>query len=228
MKKYLVILLAFLASMVLSGIAAAEEEVTVCGPECYANSIIQTDKQLIDNVETCPNVPIIFNEGISAAVTVTPADPYVEVAPDLFYKVGFSRTVQNMDQTISNIVNPGGLTANKAMQASWMENQGDKEFNPDALVDGGHQWDYEASKIRQNTVQLIDDVNFGQEQEDNPMAVFNADSKLAIISDNIDDLIVDTLSASSETSDTNGAAGSYSNNAVIDAYIRDYAEKMQS
>lgn len=185
--------------------------------ECNVNSITQDDVQVIKNVHVAATDPIIFNEGVSAAVTVTPA--YAKVT-DNYYKAGFSKTEQSMTQVIDGLgqgltAGVPGLFANKASQASWIENQGGKEKN----LETGY-WDYEGALVRQDTVQKILDITEypGTTYKNGPEGIFNGDSKLAVISDNLLKL-EGTVSVTAKSTDTAESSTEIKNNANVDANV---------
>lgn len=230
MKKYLVALAVMLISI---GFISAVSAVPYVPPDvptpptdgttcidCWQNSIVQKDIQKVQDVEICPNSPLIFNEGMTAAVTVTPETPFQVTTDGRYVKVGFSKVEQGMRQEIGKLINPGGMTANKAMQASWVENQGAKEYNPDTAA-----WDYEGAYIRQKTFQLVYNVDYGYSQNPNYVAIFNADNKLAVLSDNLNTLSK-TVGVSSTASDSASSTGRYSNNVDIDANIYSHVNAM--
>jgi hypothetical protein len=228
MKKFLVALSVMLISIgfILAG-SAFDPLVIPTKPadqatciDCFANSITQKNLQLVEDAEICPNSPMIFNEGQSAAVTITPTNTYVVDANGQYVKVGFSKIEQTMTQEINKLVNPGGMTANKAQQAAWVENQGAKEYNPDTL-----KWDYEGAYIRQNTFQQIYNIDYGYTEKTNTNAIFNADNKLAVLTDNLD-VLAKEVGITSTTDNTATSKGTYSNNAEIDAKINSYVAAM--
>jgi hypothetical protein len=123
-----------------------------------------------------------------------------------------------MVQTISTMEYQHGLMANKASQAAWTQNQGGKEFNHDT-----NKWDFEGSLIRQDTLQEITNiVAWGQDEawDMNPgeQAIFNADSKLAVIGNDLENLMK-TVGITSTTNNDQEAIGTYDNSVSVEADI---------
>jgi hypothetical protein len=217
MLKYLTILLVLLA---MGGRGTAQ---TPCA-ECYPNIITQTDTQTIQDVRLGspsaddPNVDTVAvgNEGLSAAVIVTPAsvDP---VGTSMYSKTGFARIDQAMTQTISGLgsatITPGdprsgakGITWNKAIQAAWIVNQGQKE-NDTGI------WEKEGAYIAQTTTQNIMNV-FDYDGRESAK-VLNVDNKLAMIVDDVKAIVNLTANANSQASDDQASYGTIENDVNI-------------
>lgn len=220
MWKYLTALLVLLS---VGGLAVAE--IPVC-TNCYANIITQTDTQTIENVMLGYSTELdgdvdtvaVGNEALSAAVIVVPnsTDP---ADGSMYSKVGFARIDQTVDQTISNL-GPGsensmmegakGITWNKAIQAAWIVNQGQKE---NETIDGEATWVKEGAYIAQSTNQTIDNIIDYDSRE--AAKVLNVDNKLAMIVDDAEAVIRLAASADSDTTDSQASAGSIENDVNI-------------
>jgi hypothetical protein len=216
MWKYLIALVAMLAV----GTAGACD-IKGC-VDCYANIIEQTDTQTVKDVtfgttvttgyggyggggSTTNKDPSATNEAISSAVIVTAA-PGTERGKDgMFIDVAFGKIVQTMDQTIGSgdtALKCGDVALNKAAQAAWMQDQGRKE-KEQSSGSGGYggysssaQYEIEAGLITQDTKQIIKNVNYDGAGK---TTVKNVDSKLAIMTDTLEDLLV-TIESGSKTS----------------------------
>jgi hypothetical protein len=215
MWKYLTTLLVLLA---MGGLASAQ----VC-VDCYANIITQTDTQTIDTVrlglssseDGHTDTVAVGNEGLSAAVIVTPAsvDP---VNNSMYSKTGFARIDQAMTQTISGLGSKDptqgegakGITWNKAIQAAWIVNQGQKERN---LTSG--RWEKEGAYISQSTTQNIRNIYDYDGRE--KAKVLNVDNKLAMIVDDINRIVNLTANANTQASDDQASYGTIENDVNI-------------
>ena len=187
--------------------------------DCWANQIIQHDTQTIENVVIGAGNPEdvgIGNEGLSAAVIVTPKAGDIN---GLFVSAPFGKIEQTMVQSISNLGTPGcasvtgakGLTWNKAIQAAWMTNQGQKELE----VDGnGLKLAKEGALISQTTLQTTRNIVDYDSRED--AKILNLDNKLAMIVDDLNAVIEITASASSSADDTQSSTGTITNGVDID------------
>jgi len=217
MWKYLTTLLVLLA---MGGLGAAQLPLPEC-TECYANIITQTDTQTIEDVrlglssadDGNIDTVAVGNEGLSAAVIVTPAS--VDAAEDSMYsKTGFARIDQAMTQTISGLgsLDPSqgegakGITWNKAIQAAWIVNQGQKELENGV-------WEKEGAYIAQTTTQTIRNVYDYDSRE--KAKVLNVDNKLAMIVDDINRIVNLTASANTQASDDQASYGTIENDVNI-------------
>jgi hypothetical protein len=221
MLKYFVALVVLLTV----GVAGALDVCT----DCYANIITQVDTQTIEDVkigmadqELNPledNVAI-GNEGLSAAIIVTPATK--EAEEDGTFKVaGFARIDQKMDQKISGLgidseATPAGegakgVTWNKAIQSAWIANQGLKERELDE--EGNEVWVKEGAYISQSTTQLTKNIYDYDSREG--AKVLNLDNKLAMIVDDLERVINLTASADAETTDSQSSIGDIENNVEV-------------
>ncbi len=201
MLKYLA------AFMLLLTIGVVGAQVPVC-TDCYANVITQKDTQTVEDVRvgistTGEQKVGIGNEGISAAIIVT---PQAQDAADgsVFRVAPFARIDQEMNQKISGLGSAAfedgegakGLTWNKAIQGAWIANQGLKELEGE---EGSLIWLKEGSYISQLTNQNILDVyDYNCHDE---AKVLNVDNKLAMIVDNLNAVIELTASANAKTID---------------------------
>jgi hypothetical protein len=218
MWKYLTTLLVLLA---MGGLSVAQPAPACV--ECYANIITQTDTQTIQDVrlglssadDGNVDTVAVGNEGLSAAVIVTPmsVDP---VNNSMYSKTGFARIDQTMTQTIKGLGSTDptagegakGITWNKAIQAAWIVNQGQKEKN---LTSG--QWEKEGAYIAQTTTQSIQNVYDYDSRE--KAKVLNVDNKLAMIVDDINRIVNLTASANSKASDDQASYGTIENDVNI-------------
>jgi hypothetical protein len=216
MWKYLTTLLVLLT---MGGLGAAQ--VSEC-TDCYSNIITQIDTQVIDTVRLGLGSPndlgedvdtvAVVNEGLSAAVIVTPEsiDP---INNSMYSQTGFARIDQDMYQSISNLgsanISDGegakGVTWNKALQAAWIVNQGQKELNLTSKV-----WEKEGAYIAQSTTQIIDNVYDYDSREAGK--VMNVDNKLAMIVDDLETIVNLTAKATSVSSDSQASSGNITNN----------------
>ena len=217
MWKYLTILLVFLA---MGGLALAQPPCV----NCYANIITQTDTQTIEDVrlglssadDGNVDTVAVGNEGLSAAIIVTPTsvDP---VNNSMYSKTGFARIDQAMTQTISGLgtatITPGdprsgakGITWNKAIQAAWIVNQGQKELENGV-------WEKEGAYISQSTTQNI--MNIYDYDGREAAKVLNVDNKLAMIVDDINRIVNLTASANTQSSDDQASYGTIENDVNI-------------
>jgi hypothetical protein len=189
--------------------------------DCYANIITQIDTQTIEDVrlglssadDGNIDTVAVGNEGLSAAVIVTPAsvDP---AAGSMYSKTGFARIDQAMDQTISGLGSRDptqgegakGITWNKAIQAAWIVNQGQKEWD-------GTEWVKEGAYIAQTTTQTIRNVYDYDSRE--KAKVLNVDNKLAMIVDDINRIVNLTASANTQASDDQASYGTIENDVNI-------------
>jgi hypothetical protein len=222
MWKYLAALLVVLLAM--GGIVAAQ--VPGC-TDCNANIITQSDTQTIDTVRlalTDPFLPVstvaVGNEGLSAGIIVTQAPVNPTTEDQFFVPAPFARIDQRMDQQLSNLgsVNPDlgdgakGITWNKAIQAAWVANQGLKEFNGEAAVEGA-EYAKEGTYIGQTTNQLTDNV---YDYDSREMAkVLNVDNKLAMIVDDMNKIIDLSANANSAASDSQSSTGVITNSVDV-------------
>jgi hypothetical protein len=223
MWKYLTALLVLLA---MGGLGAAQTVPLMECTDCYSNIITQIDTQTIQDVrlglssDQDGNIDTVAvgNEGLSAAVIVTPesTDP---AEGSMYSKSGFARIDQSMDQTISGLGSTDptagegakGITWNKAIQAAWILNQGQKELDVDE--EGNLYWAKEGSYIGQSTTQLIDNIYDYDSRE--KAKVLNVDNKLAMIVDDAEAMISLFASADSAASDTQSSDGTITNNVDI-------------
>jgi len=223
MWKYLAALVLLLTMGVVSA------QVPVC-TECYANIITQTDTQTIDNVKigSADELDLdndrvgVGNEGLSAAIIVTPA-PKDAVNNSVFKVAGFARIDQVMNQRISGIGEldgPGegakGLTWNKAIQAAWIANQGLKEQE---TKDGNLVWVKEGAYIGQTTNQITNNIYDYDCREE--AKILNVDNKLAMIVDDLQIVINLTATADSATTDSQESSGSVVNDVNITVAAKD-------
>jgi len=217
MWKYLTTLLVLLA---MGGLGAAQLPLPEC-TDCYANIITQTDTQTIQDVrlglssadDGNIDTVAVGNEGLSAAVIVTPAsvDP---TETSMYSKTGFARIDQAMTQTIDGLgsLDPSqgegakGITWNKAIQAAWIVNQGQKEWD-------GTEWVKEGAYIAQTTTQTINNIYDYDSRE--KAKVLNVDNKLAMIVDDINRIVNLTASANTQASDDQASYGTIENDVNI-------------
>lgn len=225
MWKYLAALMLLLTMGVVSA------DVPVC-VDCYANIITQTDNQLIENVKIgvadeldLENDRVgVGNEGLSAAIIVTPA-PKDAANGSVFRVAGFARIDQVMNQKISGLgtTEPAlgeegakGLTWNKAIQAAWIANQGLKELEE---VDGELVWVKEGAYIGQTTNQTSQRIYDYDSREE--AKILNVDNKLAMIVDDLQTVINITATADSATTDSQESTGSVINDVNITVAAKD-------
>jgi len=195
MKKILVALLVLLA---LGGMALAHNDPpytppptptptpldTPGCPDCWANEIVQTDYQRIATSDIDCTVDNVYNEGASAAVIITPASALIVEGIKVDSR---ARIEQTMTQTLDDIELGNGVNTvyNTAVQAAWVQNQGRKELFPPT---GSPQaWYVEGARVAQTTTQAVYDmdINVGS---DGVVSVYNADNKLAVITDQLSNL----------------------------------------
>lgn len=184
--------------------------------DCWANQIIQHDTQTIENVALASGDSddvTIGNEGLSAAVIVTPV---AGSTTGIFTPAPFGKIEQKMEQTISNLGDgcgkgAKGLTWNKAIQAAWMTNQGLKELDP---ATGGFKLVKEGALISQTTLQTTKNIRDYDSRED--AKILNLDNKLAMIVDDLKAVIDITASTSSSADDTQSSTGTIENEVDID------------
>lgn len=222
MWKSIVALMALLVIGVTGALACpdegCEEPVSSDGDciDCWANQIIQHDTQTIENVALASGDSddvTIGNEGLSAAVIVTPA---VGSTTGLFTSAPFGKIEQTMVQSISNLggdcgKGAKGITWNKAIQAAWMTNQGLKELDP---TTGGLKLVKEGALISQTTLQTTKNIKDYDSRED--AKILNLDNKLAMIVDDLNAVIDITAEASSSADDTQSSTGTIENEVDID------------
>jgi hypothetical protein len=221
MWKYLAALLVVLLS--LGGLVAAQAPATAAKDcaDCYANIITQKDTQTIQDIKLGTSGDIdnvaIGNEGLSAAIIVTQA-PEQPAADAMFVPAPFARIDQVMDQSISKIgpddptIGEGakGITWNKAIQAAWVLNQGNKELE---TVNGVPTYVKEGSYISQSTTQLTNNVFDYASREG--AKVLNVDNKLAMIVDDMNAIINLQAAANSEAADSQSSAGTITNSVDV-------------
>ncbi len=224
MWKYLVALLVILFSM--GGLVTAQ--IPNCA-DCYANIVTQNDIQTIDTVRLAGEVftnegldtrVAVGNEGLSAGIIVTQAPVNPATEDQLFVSAPFARIDQYMNQKVSNLGTSGeterdgakGIVWNKAIQASWVANQGVKEFEGEVGTEGA-EYVKEGSYVSQSTTQLTDNVYDFDSKENGK--VLNVDNKLAMIVDNLNSIISLTANADSEAHDTQTSTGAIDNNVNI-------------
>ena len=214
--------------MLLLTIGVVSADVPVC-VDCYANIITQTDTQIIENVkigmadqDNLDNEKVgVGNEGLSAAIIVTPA--YKDAVNDSVFKVaGFARIDQVMNQKISGLggeIEEGakGLTWNKAIQAAWIANQGLKELETDE--EGKMVWAKEGAYIGQTTDQTSQNIYDYDCREE--AKILNVDNKLAMIVDDLQTVINITASADSATTDSMESSGKLTNDVNITVAAKD-------
>lgn len=185
--------------------------------DCWANQIIQHDTQTIENVKLAiggGDDVTIGNEGLSAAVIVTPEAG--STVGGLFTPAPFGKIEQKMVQSISDLgdgcgTGAKGITWNKAIQAAWMTNQGLKEMDP---TTGGFKLVKEGALISQTTLQTTKNIKDYDSRED--AKILNLDNKLAMIVDDLNAVIEITASASSSADDTQSSTGTIENEVDID------------
>ena len=183
--------------------------------DCWANQIIQHDTQTIENVKLAiggGDDVGIGNEGLSAAVIVTPAAG--STVGGLFTPAPFGKIEQKMVQSISDLgegcgTGAKGLTWNKAIQAAWMTNQGLKEAEGYPLT-----LKKEGALISQTTLQTTKNIMDYDSRED--AKILNLDNKLAMIVDDLNAVIKITAEASSSAKDTQSSTGTITNDVDID------------
>jgi hypothetical protein len=223
MWKYLAALLVVLLSLGGFGLVAAQPVVPAECTDCYANIITQNDKQTIQDVRLGLEGPdnketvAVGNEGLSAAIIITkpPVEPAAGV---MFVPAPFARIDQSMTQTLSKIgpddttVGEGakGITWNKAIQAAWVLNQGNKELE---TVNGVPTYVKEGSYISQSTTQLTNNVFDYASREG--AKVLNVDNKLAMIVDDMNAIINLQAAANSQASDSQSSTGKITNNVDV-------------
>jgi len=220
MWKYLAAL--FVVLLAMGGIVSAQVPGCV---DCNANIITQQDTQRIDTVRlalTDPFLPVntvaVGNEGLSAAIIVTKAPVNPETDDQLFVSAPFSRIDQKMDQTLSNLgsLNPDmgdgakGITWNKAIQAAWVANQGNKELEN---LEDGPTYVKEGSYIGQTTTQLTNNVYDYDSRE--KAKVLNVDNKLAMIVDDVQRIIDLSANADSASTDSQSSTGDITNSVDV-------------
>jgi len=222
MWKSIVALMALLVIGVTGALACpdegCEEPVSSDGDciDCWANQIIQHDTQTIENVKLAiggGDDVTIGNEGLSAAVIVTPE---VGSTTGLFTSAPFGKIEQKMVQSISDLgdgcgTGAKGITWNKAIQAAWMTNQGQKELDP---ATGGFKLVKEGALISQTTLQTTKNIKDYDSRED--AKILNLDNKLAMIVDDLNAVIEITAKASSSADDTQSSTGTIENEVDID------------
>jgi hypothetical protein len=212
MWKYLAALLVVLLS--LGGLVTAQAPKDCA--DCYANMVLQTDTQTVDNVRLAlgGGSVAVGNEGLSAGIIVTKA-PVEPNAGDMFVPAPFARIDQTMTQTVSNLGNldvqdPGmgakGITWNKAIQAAWIANQGVKELENGTYVKEG-------THITQSTTQLTDNV-FDYDSREGAK-VLNVDNKLAMVVDDMNAVLNLTAGANSGASNSESATGVIKDNSTV-------------
>ncbi len=225
MWKYFVTLAVLLS---VGGLSMAAEECT----DCYANVIEQNDYQTIKNVKIGSDPTIdtvaVGNEGLSSAIIITANATEAFGTDDMFVKAPFAKISQYMNQTIDtlgsadHIVNgelvaggegAKGITWNKAIQAAWVSKQGLKENNSEGV------YEKEGSLINQSTTQLTYNVYDYDTRE--AAKVLNVDNKLAMIVDNLTEIINISAKAASETSDNASSYGSIINEVDLNVSARD-------
>jgi len=222
MWRYLVAVLVLLLSM--GGLVSAQGECT----DCYANIVVQDDVQIVQNVRLADEVfdndvldtqVAVGNEGLTAGIIVAAAPVEPTDANTMFATAPFARIDQGMIQTVSNLGTPGdtgrdgakGITWNKAIQAAWVANQGAKEIEFENMVPMSIS--KEGAYVSQLTVQRINNIYDYDSKE--ASKVLNVDNKLAMIVDNLANVIDLTAKASSEASDSQSSAGSVVNSVDI-------------
>jgi hypothetical protein len=205
MWKYLATLLVLLA---IGGLGAAQD----CA-DCYSNMITITNTQIIENVVLGFSSDIdtlaVGNELMSIAVIVTP--PSVDSVDEdgINSQTGFARIDQTTTQTISGLgsidlnKSAKGITWNKAMQAAWIVNQGQKELELDE--NGNQVWVKEGAYIAQTTNQTIRNVYDYADREG--AKILNVDSKLAMIVDDLNRIVNLTADATTQTTDGKSSDG---------------------
>jgi hypothetical protein len=217
MWKYLAALLVVLLS--LGGLVTAQAPKDCA--DCYANMVLQTDTQTVDNVRLAlgGGSVAVGNEGLSAGIIVTQA-PVQPTLGDMFIPAPFARIDQTMTQTISNLGNlnvqdPGsgakGITWNKAIQAAWIANQGVKELETDA--NGQPTYVKEGTRISQSTTQLTDNV-FDYDSREGAK-VLNVDNKLAMVVDDMNAVLDLTANADSSASTSQSSKGNITNSVMV-------------
>jgi hypothetical protein len=206
MWKYLAALLVVLLS--LGGLVTAQP--THCA-DCYANMILQSDTQTVDNVRLAlgGGSVAVGNEGLSAGIIVTQA-PDTTLTGDVdnfFVPAPFARIDQTMTQTVSNIGNldlvndptrtgAKGITWNKAIQAAWLANQGVKEYQGE-VPDEYAEYVKEGTYVNQSTTQLTDNI-FDYDSREHAL-VLNVDNKLAMVVDDVSTILNLQANANSTT-----------------------------
>jgi hypothetical protein len=213
------------ALVVLLAIGGAQAEVTIpdC-VDCYANIVNQDDTQTINNVILGNDGGFdatVGNEGLSAGIikTVTPTGESSSVPG--FKDAPFARIDQVQDQSISNLgtastVGAKGVTINKAIQSSWLADQGLKENELDGCTNcgGTADWQKEGAYVSQSTTQKIDLITNYDCQDD--AQVFNADNKLAMIVDDLTEIITLTGTAKTTAEDSQTSTGTIKNDVNIE------------
>ena len=197
------------------------------------NIITQTDNQLIENVKIGIaeeidkeiNTVGVGNEGLSAAIIVTPA-PKDAANGSVFRTAGFARIDQVMNQKISGLgtqppelgeEGAKGLTWNKAIQAAWIANQGVKEL--EANKEGNLVWVKEGAYIAQTTNQTTQRIYDYDSREE--AKILNVDNKLAMIVDSLETVINITATANSKAADSQSSTGSVINEVNITVAAKD-------
>lgn len=196
MWKYIGIVAAL---FVLAGLGAATtpEECV----DCYSNVVKQTTEQAISNIGISPgasNTVTYANEGMLSGVIVTQFSEDKGKGKDEknLQNVAFGTIVQDLDQQICG-VSTSGIAAevmNKEIAAAWIQGQGRKEKEADKTVLK------EGAYVEQGTLQTIGspaDPSGGAKAN-----LINADSKLAMIVDDMEAVIDIAAKATSETSET--------------------------
>ena len=174
--------------------------------DCFANAVIQVDNQKINTVTLGADEgddAAVGNEGLSAGIIVTPK---TVVGPDGFKTVAFAKIDQRQTQTIKEITKAKGVTENKAIHSAWLQGQGRKE------KDEG-EWYKEGALAMQRTTQEITKVSDYDCQDE--ARVFNADDKLAMIVDDLKQVIDISAKAKAATSDKAESEGTVTNNVDI-------------
>jgi hypothetical protein len=136
----------------------------------------------------------------------------------MFVPAPFARIDQSMSQTLKDIgpsdptVGEGakGITWNKAIQAAWIANQGVKELE---TVNGVPTYVKEGAYISQNTTQLTNNTYDYASREG--AKVLNVDNKLAMIVDNLQEIINLSANANSSASDSQSSTGDITNSVNV-------------
>jgi len=174
---------------------------------CWANGIHQQYTSTITDVALAAdtgNSVVVGNEGVMSGIIVVPGATAmsIETTPsEVFVNAPFGRIDQIISQTLSNIGSEEsgarGITMNKALQASWIQNQGTQENDPESTSPGSPVWKKESACTLQETSQSIAAItDYGLQ---NNAKIFNADKKLAMIVDDINAAIDITKLASSSS-----------------------------
>jgi hypothetical protein len=104
-----------------------------------------------------------------------------------------------------------GITWNKAIQAAWIVNQGQKELEEEE--DGSLVWAKEGAYIAQTTNQTINNIIDYDSRE--AAKILNVDNKLAMIVDNAQAVIDLAAAATSDTTDSQSSDGTITNDVNI-------------